>query len=337
MNRPAVLAVILNWNGADHTLTCVQHLLNQSGADADILIVDNGSTDDSVERIRTSRLPVRLTQLDTNKGFAGGMNVGLETARNESYEYVWLVNNDAFASPTCLAELMRRMVRDPSSVMLSPRLLERDGTEQHCGGVIDWYSGDSAFLASADLARPLADGQWLTGTAPLIRTAILCRSGLLEPVFFAYWEDIDLCVRIQRTGGTVAAVPEAVATHIGRASSDGISPTVEFLSVRNGWLFLERNARIGSNRVRWLRFVSRSIERAAQHDVHGRPALARAALAGISAARRRHYGPPDLAAGPGVFERLSYVRPWGWSRLLARIADKVEPKGAARLTPTGLR
>jgi hypothetical protein len=221
--------------------------------------------------------------------------------------------------------------------MLSPRLLEGDGTEQHCGGVIDWYSGDVALLASANLSRPLTDGQWLTGTAPLLRTAVLRRSGLLEPAFFAYLEDLDLCVRIQRVGGAVAAVPDAVATHVGRASSGGISPFVEFLSVRNTWLFLERNAHIGSNRMRWLRFVSRSMERAAQHDVHGRPDLARAALTGISAARRRQYGPPDLDAMPDVFERLAYRRPWGWSRLLSGIADFVEPQGRRWLNPTGLR
>jgi GT2 family glycosyltransferase len=113
MKRASVLAVILNWNGGDYTLTCIRHLLNQSGADADILVVDNGSTDDSLERIRASGLPVRVSPRNANDGFAAGMNVGLQTAQDESYEYVWLVNNDAFAAPTCLAALIARIERDP--------------------------------------------------------------------------------------------------------------------------------------------------------------------------------------------------------------------------------
>ena len=119
VKRSPVLAVVLNWNRADLTCTCVSHVLAQRGADADLLVLDNGSTDDSVGTIRASGLDVAVTALDRNCGFAAGMNVGLQHALDHGYEFVWLLNNDAFADPHCLATSPGPAARAPASP--SPR------------------------------------------------------------------------------------------------------------------------------------------------------------------------------------------------------------------------
>jgi GT2 family glycosyltransferase len=324
MRNASVLAVILNWNGIEHTLRCAEHVLALTGAQADLLIVDNGSEDDSLARLRDARLPARVVALETNEGFAGGMNAGLRDAIDHSYQYVWLLNSDAFVEPRCLQSLVERMDRDPTLAMVTPRLLSSDGTEQHAGGTIDWNTGDVTWLKSSELVNA-SGNHYLTGTAPLLRVANVVACGLFEPAFFAYWEDADLCVRLRRAGGRLAAVPDATALHLGSASSGTGSPFAHFLYTRNTWLFLERNARAGSDRVRWWRFASAVTLRAANYDLGGTAPLVRATLAGLSAARRRQYGPPTFQIEPAMLERWTFKRPWGWSRILQNLADWVEP------------
>jgi GT2 family glycosyltransferase len=325
MAKSPILAVILNWKGSEYTIRCAEHVLAQVGVPVDILIVDNGSDDDIEDRVQRSSLPVRLHMLDTNQGFAGGMNAGLHEALTNSYRYVWLLNNDAFPEADCLQRLVERMEGDRSLAMVTPRLLSPDGSEQHAGGAVDWNNGDLGAMKSSELVVAAGDHYWLTGTAPLLRVAALTTTGLFEPQFFAYWEDVDLCVRLRRAGGQLAAVPEAIVVHIGSASAGQNSPFANFLYTRNAWLFLERNAHMGSARVRWLRFVSNTTRRAATVEMWGQPAVARAMLAGLSAARRRRYGRPASTIEPAIFERLTFKRPWRWSQILADVADVLEP------------
>jgi GT2 family glycosyltransferase len=307
-------------------MACVEHVLQQRYSQREIVIVDNGSTDDSVRRFKEIGRLCRLITLDSNRGFAGGMNSGLRQAVAESFDYVWVVNNDAFAESSCLATLVERMQHDSKLVMAVPRLVSRDGTEQHAGGIVDWSSGETRYLATSDMTETLPDGCWLTGTAPLLRTSALRTVGLFEPAFFAYVEDIDLSVRLARAGGKLRAVPDAQAMHLGGATSGGaISATAQFLYTRNVWLLLERHAHVGSRRARWLRFAAISTKRAALYEAENRPDLAKAVTAGISAARRRTFGPPPPVIRPAARETLFAKRPWRSAQLMGRLADWLEP------------
>ncbi len=166
-----------------------------------------------------------------------------------------------------------------------------DCSEQPAGGTVNWTTGEHRLLLSDDMtaerAASLPDGAWVTGTAPLIRVSALRQVGLFEPGFFAYWEDVDLSIRLTRAGGRIAAVPGAVARHLGGGTSGGEgSPLVSFLDTRNRWLLLQRQARVGSPRVRWMRYLATALRRAARYDVRGRKELGAAILAGVLAARR---------------------------------------------------
>ena len=325
MQKASTIAVILNWNGADHTLRCTAHVLGQTGAGADVLIVDNGSHDDSVARIRDAKLPVRLLQLERNQGFAGGMNAGLREALAGSYEYAWLLNSDAFAERDCLHRLTERMNRARALAMVTPRLISTDGTEQHAGGMVDWHAGEVTTLRSSELVSPISDRYWLTGTAPLLRVASLPSVGLFEPSFFAYWEDIDLSVRLRRSGGELGAVPDAAVVHLGSSSSGSRSAIVRFLLTRNSWLFLARNAPI--DRGRWLRFTSEVFGGVEFLERQGEDSLARAMLAALSAIRRGCYGAPPTSFEPAMFERLTFRQLRRWPLTLSRrLVDWVEPR-----------
>jgi GT2 family glycosyltransferase len=329
---PRVTAVILNWNGGEYLSRCVDHALGQRGTAPQVVVVDNASTDGSLDRLPVSSR-IETLRLSSNSGFAAGMNAGIEHALQRGADLVWLLNVDAFADPDCLTQLLARVADDPGLWIVTPRLLNEDGTEQHAGGTVDWYNGDLGLLRSSSLRHAPDDRFWVTGAAPMIRASVFRTAGVFEPAFFAYWEDVDLCARVWHRGGRVAAEPSAVVTHVGSASLGSQSPGIAFLRTRNAWLFLERNGRLGAPRARWLRFVSSTLERAASLERTGSHDAAVASLAGLSAARRRQYGRPPQAMVPAAFEAFCFRHPWRMSGIFTRVANLIEPTGRVRLQP----
>ncbi len=122
-SMPRVLVIVLNWNGGEVTRRCVEQVRRQSHHAVDLLVVDNDSTDGSREWLADEVLREdEILALPVNLGFTGGMNAGLHVAMEQSYEYVWLLNNDAFPEPDCLARLVKEMEANPRAGIASPRL-----------------------------------------------------------------------------------------------------------------------------------------------------------------------------------------------------------------------
>jgi len=324
LTAKGTLAVVLNWNGAENTVRCVDRLVSDSACVADILVVDNGSADAGVEQLKAD-LPsgCRLIRTGENRGFAGGMNVGLETARQEGYEFAWLLNNDAFAEPCCLSNLLAAMERRPEVVIATPKLVGLDGQEQHVGGTVDWTTGHHELRMSNEMRRPTSSGDWLTGTAMLVRLDGLKQVGFFDERFFAYWEDVDLCTRVIQAGGQLAVAPNAVVRHLGSASTDGgKSPLYHFLITRNTWLFLSKSLPVADRRKAFLRFAAKAIEEAGSLASGGNDVAAGARLAGLRAAFRKDWGNPQRIAFPKLAQRMLLAHPWRLGRLLRRLTGR---------------
>jgi GT2 family glycosyltransferase len=314
---PRVLIVVLNWNGAGATAECVRCVRRLDYPAADLLVIDNGSRDHSAAVLRDLLTPPeRLLALRANRGFAGGMNVGLREARAGGYAYAWLLNNDAFPAPDCLTALVGAMEAAPRVVLATPRLVGADGREQHAGGTVDLASGALSERGAAELCGPAAEGTWLTGTAVLVRSAGLGRVGLFDPRFFAYWEDVDLCTRVLKAGGDLRAVPAATCRHLGAASTGGKhTPFATYMNLRNTWLFLRKHApRRGGARAR-LRLLRDSLETAGVLALQG-DARAPAIVAALADALGNRYGRPAGLRAPPLVERLVLRHPWRVIRLL---------------------
>jgi GT2 family glycosyltransferase len=341
--RARVLIVILNWNGARLTLEALQHAGRQDYAPHEVLVIDNGSTDDSLAQLREAVPPPgRLLTLPTNQGFSGGMNAGLREARRNRFDYAWLLNSDAFPPPECLLSLIRFMEAHSGVSLATPRLLGAGGAEEHAGGRIHWHLADNSWLPAADLAGPAAWGTWLTGTALLVRLAGLRQVGGFDERYFAYWEDVDLCARVLRAGGDLRAVPEATCRHLGNAASGGpLSPFPVFMDIRNSWLFFRRYLPLAARHPAFLRFCARNLSRAGHYVRDGEPRLASVITGALEAALRGLYGKPKRLDPPRWFRRLLLSHPWRWGQILEGLADRLDgtngrPRRALRYgVPTG--
>jgi GT2 family glycosyltransferase len=317
---PRILTVVLNWNQPTVTLECLGRLLRGERADSDILVIDNGSSDDSAARLCPPHsVAWELFCLPANLGFTGGMNVGLGEAVRRGYTHVWLLNNDALAEPDCLARLVGAMEHDPALAAVTPRLDGADGLEQHAGARVDWGNGANHPLLSADLAEPIPTGCWLNGTALLLRTDALKRVGFFDPAFFAYWEDVDLCIRLAAQGYRLRAVPEARCLHLGSASTGGGgSPFAHYMMTRNTWLFLRKHVRRAQRLRSLFGVLSAALSVAAGLERRGKPQQASAVLAGAVAALRGCTGPAGpLAVHPALRGFLMRTW-WGLVRILNR-------------------
>jgi len=216
-----VVVIILNWNGAPDTVQCVKQVQSLHDASSACLVVDNGSTDDSVAHIRSAHPDVPLLETGENLGFAGGCNAGIRVAMDADAEFVWLLNNDAFPMPGALSALVEVADSDPSVGAVGSVLRYMRDPEQ----VQTWGGGwHRPWLgAGINWRRPVPGAlvTYLVGASLLLRTASLADIGLLDDGFFMYREDVDLCVRLRQDGWAVAVAPDSTVFHAVGGSSTG--------------------------------------------------------------------------------------------------------------------
>jgi len=249
MNRVAI--VVLNWNGADDTLQCVNSLLKQDYSKFHIVIVDNGSADDSPERLEDYRRKhaneITILYNKKNEGFAGGVNTGIRWAIDNSFDVIALFNNDATANPSWLSKLVA--VFDNTSVGIATGLLLREN-----GSTIDstgeqYSKWGLPFPRSRNEPTELAPIGGLTfgatGGASLYRVSLFLDIGLFDEDFFAYYEDVDVSFRAQLAGWKVAYTPKAVAYHKQGATSSKIPGFTIYQAFKNLPLLLTKDVPLG--------------------------------------------------------------------------------------------
>lgn len=247
MNRLAI--IVLNWNGADDALNCVESLQQQT-LRPEIIIVDNNSSDDSVERFedhvksQKKDAPI-LIKNSQNLGFAGGINTGLVHARKQGFEYIGVLNPDAIADKHWLKSLYTELTSHPSAGITTGLLLRRDGNTIDTSGdfYTTWGLPGPRNRDEPTVNAPNQPGEIFgaTGGGALYRTAMLNDIGLFDEDFFMYYEDVDLSFRAQLAGWKVRYTPKAIAYHKVGASSQKVPGLAVFNTFKNLPLVLIKN------------------------------------------------------------------------------------------------
>ena len=243
--------VILNWNGLQH----LQHYLPRvvaTTSGADVIVADNGSTDDSVAWLRESMPAVQLVLLDKNYGFAEGYNRAL--AQLEGYDTFVLLNSDIEPTEGWLAPLVEQLEQNEDIAVVVPKILDDKCRSKFeyagaSGGFIDvlGYPFCRGRILSAieedngqyDTPR---DVMWGSGAAFCCRAEVYRELGGLAKEFFAHQEEIDLCWRIWLSGRRVVVEPRSKVYHLGGATLSTDSPFKTMLNHRNNLAMLFRCA-----------------------------------------------------------------------------------------------
>jgi GT2 family glycosyltransferase len=239
-----VTVVIPNWNGERFLELCLSSLKRQSFEDFETILVDNGSTDGSLELIARYFPEVRVVSLEENRGFSAAANAGITTSGSE---LVALLNNDTEQEPGWLAALVRAADSHPDAGSFASKMLDfQDRRMLDGAGDALRLSGLPYRLGHGELDR----GQFESpdavfgacGAAALYRRRMLDEVGLFDEDFFAYCEDGDLSFRARLAGYGCRYVPEAVVYHVGSASTGGKrSPRATSLGTRNSLSLLVKN------------------------------------------------------------------------------------------------
>ncbi|HZL08154.1 MAG TPA: glycosyltransferase family 2 protein [Candidatus Dormibacteraeota bacterium] len=236
-----IAVVVPNWNGKDKLKACLDSLRAQTRPHQ-LIVVENGSTDGSLEYLREHYPDAFLVINASNLGFAGGVNSGIKVAMEQGCDYVALFNNDAVAKPDWLERLADSLEANDRLGAATCKLLSADGQKIDSTG--DYYTvwglpyprgrGES----DIDKYDEQTDIFAASGGASLYRVKMLEEIGLFDEDFFAYYEDVDLGFRAQLAGWKAAYVPGAVAYHQIGATSGKLKGFATYQTVKNlPWLF----------------------------------------------------------------------------------------------------
>lgn len=250
---PSVCAVTLNWNRSEDTIACLRSLAAQTYPELQTIVVDNGSTDDSLARIGAACPNAQLIAHGENSGFAGGMNLGIRKALAQGAEYVFILNNDTFLAEDVVAKLITGMAGNfaalapiiyyadaPKRVwsvggMINPWLLE---TKENPRGVHD-ESQWTAVQKTAVLERDFVPACGL-----MLTRDILQKTGGFDERFFMYYEDLDFCLRIRETEQKIGVMSTAKMWHKVSLSSGGSDSANErYWMARSSVLYFRKHAR----------------------------------------------------------------------------------------------
>ena len=246
--HPKVDIIVINWNNKADTIACLDSLKSLNYPDFKIIVIDNGSTDDSVIGIKKAYPSITLIENRKNLGFSGGNNVGIRLALNDGADYVLLINNDTVVDSGFLGELIRVVESDPSIGIVGPKIYYYDDPKRiwFAGGAINYWWGHLYHVGymEEDVGKydVIRDVDSITGCAMLIKRKVLEEIGLLCEDMFLYFEDTDFCVRAYKKGYRLVYVPTSVIWHKVSRTTSKIKGLQFYYNIRNWLIFMRRHA-----------------------------------------------------------------------------------------------
>jgi hypothetical protein len=235
-------AVICNYNKSADVLNCIQSVLESKYTDYDLYVVDNASTDDSVEAIRCKYgSQVKLIVNEENLGGSGGFNTGLRAALKEGYEYLYCLDNDVLVDENAMGELVAFLDTHKDSGMAGSRVynMEDPSTIQQFGQIVDFktYCTEAKFLGKTD-ADNIPDVEYSDAVAAcslMVRRSLIEKIGLMPEENFLYWDDTEWGYRCNLAGFKVASVGSSVVLHRMGAKKEVVNTFPTYYAWRN-WI-----------------------------------------------------------------------------------------------------
>jgi GT2 family glycosyltransferase len=245
--QPKVVVVILNWNGLSDTIDCLSSLQQIDYPNFAVTVIDNGSKRREAAAI-TKKFGtfVSVIEEEKNLGFTGGCNEGILWALRSGADYVLLLNNDTVVDPNFLTELVKVAEGDSQIGVVGPKILYHDQPNRIwcAGGKINFWTGITPLIGKNEVDNGKFDRieeiDFASGAALLIKSEVIRKIGLLNDIYFAYYEETEWCTKAGKSGFRVVYVPKARVWH--KIRKGRTTESEMYYMVRNRFIFVKRNS-----------------------------------------------------------------------------------------------
>ena len=249
--QPLVYIVTINWNGIDDTVECLKSLQKIKYKNYKIILVDNNSKDNQAEKLQRQFPHVKLIKNNENTGFCIANNQGIEIALKEKADYILLLNNDTTVTPNFLDILINYSEKHSKIGIVSPKInyYYNQDVVWCMGGTISIISGMTISIGKgkkSSLFTKIIQPDFASGCALLIKREVVEKIGVLDPIYFAYYEDVDISYRARKAGYEIAVLPKSVIWHkksasAGYVGTNNISDFQMYQFARNSLIFMKKN------------------------------------------------------------------------------------------------
>lgn len=250
-----VAIIIVNWNGYNDTVECLHSIENLDYNDFKVFLVDNHSTDksleflkDKIEKEKLFNFEVKLIANSKNLGFAGGNNVAIKQAMNQGFELMWLLNNDTVVEKRALSELVDTMDFHPSVGIVGSKILYYKSDKiWFAGGRVNTWTGRASHIGLREIDsekfNETKEVDYITGCSLMFRSALIQNTGYMSEDYFLYYEETDWNLRAKQNGWKILFVPESRIYHkisIASGGEKNLAPYVAFYDIRNSYRMICR-------------------------------------------------------------------------------------------------
>jgi GT2 family glycosyltransferase len=247
-----VWIVVLNRRGRSYTIACLRAVAALSYPNTSLVLIDNGCQDFSAAEVAQLVPGAHYVQVAINRGFTGGVNLGIRHALQHAGDYVLLLNNDATIEADAVTELVNVATSDPRIGIVGAKLLQRDpaGRLESAGLSVALHTGRVYQMGFGEVDRGQYDTTTermaVSGGAMLLSRAVCERLGGFDDRYFRYLEDVDICLRARQAGFRIVFAARARVHHTGKGMAGGhTSPLILYYAVRNHLLLMREFGRGG--------------------------------------------------------------------------------------------
>jgi GT2 family glycosyltransferase len=238
--HPKVFIIVLNYNGRDVLKKCLTSVFKTDYPNSEIILVDNNSSDGSLEMAKANFSKAIFIKNEENLGFAAGNNVGIKFALERAADFVLILNNDVIVEKNFLTQLVDSVAENEKIGLASPVIFDGQTKEVwFSGGYIDWWRVKTIHEKNIRTEN-FFNSIFITGCAMLIRAEVFQRAGLLDEHFFLYWEDADFCLKARKAGFQNVVVSSSWAYHFEK-SRENPENKIYWLVI-SGLIFFRKNA-----------------------------------------------------------------------------------------------
>lgn len=236
--------VIVNYNGANYQNECIESIYKSTYTNFDIVVVDSGSTDNSVEKLSNAFPDVKIIRNNDNIGVAAGNNIGIDYFMENNFEYIMLMNNDVEIEDKLIERLLDKADENTITV---PKIYYYQPSDMlwFAGGELDWKHGTSFHIGINEKDDKQYDKEKVISYSPtccmLIHRNIIEQIGKMDERYFMYYDDTDFCARVSYNENFIIKyIPDAMLWHKVSSSSGEGSPLKTYYCTRNKLIYMSK-------------------------------------------------------------------------------------------------